>query len=124
MAKAHPKHMPSPTQIRSPVLSARFTPVEYQYVQAAIQRAGVGARRFILESVAGSNASFQRGFQAGRSLALGLMSPLLEVVCERCGQLVGRVDIRDPQIRRLVQSALASMYHPSCYRSGGSASLP
>jgi len=124
MGKVLPKSRPSPAQLRNPVMSARFTPAEHQCVLAALDRAGVGLRRFILESVTLNNASFERGFEAGRSQSLGLVSPIVDVVCDGCGQVVSRVNLTDPQIWRIVQSAIASMYHPSCYRLGHPPNFP
>jgi hypothetical protein len=116
MTKVNPKPKPSPAQIRNPVMSARFTPLEYQKVLNALQLAGIGFRRYVLEAVALNNASFQRGFEAGRRLAAGFISPMLDITCEGCGQFVVRLNLMDPQVKRLVQSGLASRYHPSCYR--------
>jgi len=124
MAKVTTKRRPSPAQISNPVMSARFTPLEHQHVLNALQLAGVGLRRYILNSVALNDASFQRGFQAGRSLAAGLVSPIFDVVCEGCGQAVARLNLTDPQVRRVIQTALASRYHPTCYRPGMPPNVP
>jgi hypothetical protein len=124
MGKVLRKHKPSPAQISNPVMSARFTPLEHQYVLNALQLAGVGFRRYVLNSVALNNASFQRGFQAGRSLANGLVNPIVDIVCDMCGQVVARLNLMDPQVWRIVQTALASRFHPACYQTGRPPTVP
>lgn len=122
--KVPPKRRPSPAQISHPVMSARFTPAEHQAVLNALQRAGVGFRRFVLESVTLGNTSFQRGLQAGRSESSGLVSPVVDIACDVCGQWVVRVNLSNPQVWGVVRTALASRYHPTCYRVGGWPSVP
>jgi hypothetical protein len=124
MAKVSRKGRPSPAQLSNPVMSVRLTPEQAQYVRNALQRAGVGFRQFVLEAVALGEVSFQRGLQVGLDQSRGLVNPVVDIECEGCGQLVARVNLWDPRVWGVVRTALASRYHPACYRAQVGRSAP